>query len=456
MNGNSFFRRKTVVFIPLVAAVLVVALLVVSRSGPPRKEVGETVQAVRVITVAKTGFVPRTSGYGIVEPGRVWRAVAEVRGPVKMIHPELKAGAMLFSGDVLLTIEPAQYEYAVAAAVAALSEVEAGLDELSVQKENTRLSLNIEQRSLELAEQSLKRKKNALDKNTLTPYEVDLEERNVLQQRQRVQDLKNTLRLIPSRQKNLEAKKASQKAKLEQAELELAKTVIRAPFDCRIGSVAIEPFQVLGVGQMLFEAHGTDVAEIEVQVAPERLRHLIGMQDESGSQTLGYPAAMDRLSRLAAAVRITSGDWQAQWRARVDRLRETIDPATRDFRLVVAVDEPYRKVIPGKRPPLTRGQFCEVELQGAARPDSIVIPRSALHGDRVFVVDGDSRLQPVSVQPLVVLSDLAVIASGLGGGETLVVSDPAPAVTGMRLVPVVDEQLQQRIVAQAENTWRDP
>jgi hypothetical protein len=44
-------------------------------------------------------------------------------------------------------------------------------------------------------------------------------------------------------------------------------------------------------------------------------------------------------------------------------------------------------------------------------------------------------------------ADVAVIRSGLSGGEQVVVSDPSPAIIGMKLAPVADEALRQHLLA---------
>lgn len=448
-KSSSFSQWKTLSIIPVIIAILVVVILVKSKSGPQQKEAGETSRVLRVMKVQAVDLIPRTVGYGIAEPAQVWRAVAEVRGRVVDVHPRLKAGALLKKDDLLLKTDPTEYELAVAVLQAGIAQTKADLSELAVQKENTTASLKIEKRSLVLAEQSLARKKSVFKKNSISANEVDQEERNVLIQRQRLQDLENSMHLIPSRKKALEAKLASNEVGLEQARIDLAKTVFTAPFDCRIGAVSIEPGQYLAAGQVLFEAHGTAVTEIEAQVLGEQLRHLIGVQNDSELQTPVFMEVAQRLINIKAIVRIRSINWNIEWEARVDRLRETVDPDTRAFNVIVAVDRPYEKVIPGRRPPLSRGLFCEVELQGPPRPESIVIPRTALHGKNVFILDADNRLQPVTVTTAFVQADLAVIDSGLTGGETLIVSDPTPAISGMLVTPVWEEELQKRLVTEA-------
>jgi len=58
---------------------------------------------------------------------------------------------------------------------------------------------------------------------------------------------------------------AVQQANLKQAGIDLAKTTIKAPFDCRLGDVNMEVGQFVRAGQLLFKAHGTAVTQIEAR-----------------------------------------------------------------------------------------------------------------------------------------------------------------------------------------------
>lgn len=443
--------KKLLGVLPIILAVLVIFVLFKAKTGPQKIEISEASRAMRVIQVPIVNLIPRTIGYGTAEPGDIWRAVTEVKGRVLEIHPDLEAGALLKEGTVLFKIDPTEYKLSVASLVAGIDQVKADIAELQAQKENTDVSLEIEKRSLVLAEQSLTRKQSALKNRTISADDVDKEERNVLIQRQNVQTHQNALVVFPSRKKALEARLVASQASLKQAQIDLSKTVIKAPFDCRIGEVSLEPDQYVNTGQILFEAHSTAVTEIQAQIVGDQLRHLI---DQSSGTKLSDSADADLASmehhiNIKAIVRLRSGDWNVEWAARFDRIRETVDPQTRAFNVVVAVDNPYEKVIPGKRPPLKRGVFCEVELQGQSRPNSVIIPRAALHGGTVFVLDAEQRLQPVKVTSAFAQGNLVVIESGLVGGETLVVSDPTPAMTGMLVLPTRDNSLEGRLLAEA-------
>ncbi|MDX1606828.1 MAG: hypothetical protein R3202_11590, partial [Candidatus Competibacterales bacterium] len=141
---------------------------------------------------------------------------------------------------------------------------------------------------------------------------------------------------------------------------------------------------------------------------------------------------------FAARVRLPTLDLPVEWAARVVRLSDAIDPATRTVGVVVAVDEPYRQARPGVRPPLIKGLFVEVELRGAARPDRVVVPAAALHEDRVYLIDADNRLRRQAVDVAFRQPGYALIGAGLSGSERLVVSDVTPAIDGQLLEPVAD------------------
>jgi RND family efflux transporter MFP subunit len=440
--------KRLLAILPIVAAVMVVAYLVANKPGPARKQEEESTRTLRIIEAPSVDLVPRVIGYGIAEPGLVWEAVAEVKGTVTSIHPRLKSGELIGAKDVVIQIEPTEYELAVARLEASVEEARARMAELDGDEENTKKLLAIEQRSLELARISLERKLELLKNKAIPQDEVDREERDYLQQKQKVQQLENTLALIPSKREALSSTLAVHQSTLEQARIDLAKTTITAPFDCRLGDVCIEAGQFVQAGQSLFQAHSTAVTEVEARFRIEELRNLLSEQMRRQFQPgLGTGAFKQIFQDVSVLVSLQSGDWSAEWEARIDRFREAVDPKTREMKVVVAVDRPYEKAMPGERPPLTAGMFCRVELQAPVRPGSVVVPRTAIHDDSVFVIDQERRLQKKQVEVDFVQSEFVVIKSGLSGGETVVVSDPSPAIIGMKVSPVTDEGLKQHLLA---------
>lgn len=435
---------------PLVFAVVIVIVLLLTHSEPVKKDVTEIIRPLRVIKAPLVVLIPKTLGYGLVEPRRIWRVMAEVKGAIVATHPQLESGALVKEGTVLLKINSADYDLAMARLKSSIGETHARLHELTAEEKSQNASLKIEKRSLTLAQKSLERLYKLFKKNVVAPDAIDREERNFLKQKQAIQRIENAIAQIPARREALEAALAVQKNNLKQAELDLKRTVIRAPFDCRLGNVKLGKGQYLNAGQLLFEAHGTDVVEVEAKFRPEQLRNLLPPKKRLQFQPGITMKKLCKLFDLTVTIRLRSGNWEASWPARFDRIRETVDPRTRVINVVAVIDKPYEKIIPGVRPALIRGMYCEMELRAPSRPNTIVLPRSAVRNKVVCLINKNGRLQKRKIEIAFAQDNLVVVKSGLIGGETVIVSDPAPAIEGMLVKPVVDSQFTASIVQQAE------
>ncbi|NNG05203.1 MAG: efflux RND transporter periplasmic adaptor subunit [Inquilinus sp.] len=454
MSRLKAWGKRLLVVPPIAVGVALLAWQIGGRDAPERAAPSETPRPVRVIEVTPARFVPRALGYGHVLPGTVWEAVAQVSGRIVERHPDLERGRLLEAGTLILRIDPADYDLAVARNRANLDSAEAQLAELLVREANTGRSREIEQRRLALAEEDLARKRTLLANGNTSQATVDQAETTVLTQHQRVQELDNQLALFPSERQVLEASLALGRSQLAEAELDLARTEIRLPFDARIAEVLVERDQFAAAGQRLVEADSIDVAEVTAQMAIDRLLPLVGGDLDLTALTANELAALPQRWGLNATVRLRMGELEAAWRARFDRLSDTIDPQTRTLGVIVAVDEPYRKAIPGRRPPLAKNMFAEVELSGAPRDGVIVVPRMAVHrgadgGQLLYVVGADDRLEFRPVRSGPAQDDFVVIENGVETGDRVVVTDLIPAIEGMLLDPTLDPETAERLIEAA-------
>ena len=435
---------------PVLAAAAVLIIAVRSREAPERTPPRETATAVRVVVAPSVAVVPRVLGYGNVQPEKVWEAVAEVDGRIVEVHPQLKKGAILPAGAVLLRIDPAKYRLAISQIEANVGAVEAKLAELAVKAANTRASLAIEEQSLALGGKDLERKRRLLATRHVSQATVDQEERDLLAGQQNVQSLRNTLNLIPAERRTLAAELALYKAQLESARLDLARTTIVAPFDCRIAEIKVQRTQYANPGQVLAVIDGIDVSEVSAQVPMDKLMSIIGDAGHGALLPATVMTDLPTLLGLTPLVRLRAGAYTVEWPARLARISDTVDPATRTVGVIVAVDDPYRQARPGRRPPLAKNMFVEVELSGRPRPGRVVVPRAALRDGRLLVADAENRLSIRAVEIAFRQTNFAVVKTGLAAGERVVVSDLIPAVDGMLLAPVVDEDAARALVAEAE------
>ncbi len=441
--------RRLLVIPPVAIGILVLAWFRSNAREPQRKPEVEEARVLRVIEVPRCDVVPRVDAYGTARPGQIWRAVSEVRGRVTQVHPELRAGSVVRAGEEILRLDRTEYDLTVTQLNADIAQAQAQLAELDARESNDKASLVIEHKVLVLATEEEARLKKLAKEDAATQAELDAQTRQTLNQQQQVQALENALNLAPSQKDAINATIAAKQASLKQAEIDAAKTTIVAPFDCRLADVSIDVGQFLAAGEALFEAHSTALAEIEAQVPVDQASTLIVPRDSPLGTELPSMDDVRSIFQIRARVTNATGNDAASWDAKFLRVRETIDAQTRTVGIVVGVERPYEKIIPGRRPPLLNGTFCRITLTGEPRAGQVVVPRSAIRDGGVYVLDEDDRLRRRDIVVQFAQGSFAVISSGLQGGESLIVSDPTPAVDGMLVGAKSDGDLLAALVAEA-------
>jgi multidrug efflux pump subunit AcrA (membrane-fusion protein) len=355
------------------------------------------------------------------------------------MHPKLRNGEILPAGTVLLRFDPIDYELS-------LAQTQAALAELSVRKNNTQASLKIEKVNLTLATRERDRLRTLAKQGTLSKSSADNAERATLNARSVVQNLKNTLALIPTQQQSLQVT-------VKLAERNLSFTTITAPFNIRVANLAIEADQYASKGQNLFVGDSVDRVEVVAQVAMSALRHLfIGLPEIKDEVQLNdnLPA----YTGFKPTIYLDLGTHTAQWKAQFVRFSDQIDSQTRTMGIVVAVDYPMRKIKAGERPPLSKGMLVKIKLQGHTQADRLIVPRTAIRDGHVYVVAKEPekttrRLRSRAVEVLFTQDQLSIIKSGLEVDEEVVISDLALGIEGLLLRPQIDAEVQAELLAAA-------
>lgn len=420
---------------PVVIGVLALMFINAGKKEPVQVHNEEVSRVVRTITIPRVDLVPVAEGYGVVQPAKVWTAVAQVTGRVIEMHPRLRNGEIIGAGTRLFRIDPVDYELALAQHKATLAEIE-------VQQSNAEDLLEIERRNLELAMREADRLTKLAEKGTTSGSEADAAERVMLTSRTSVQNLQNSLALLPTQRKVIETK-------LAQAERDLENTAITAPFNLRVANLSMETDQFVTTGKTLLEGDGVDRSEVVAQVAISSLRHLFYGRGTSGPNNdqlgEGFAAYVD----FRPVIQLDMGGSIAEWEGEFVRFTDRIDSETRTIGVVIALEKPYEKIIPGQRPPLSKGMFVKIRLRGRVQPGRIVIPRAAVRDGKVFLVGDEQRLIIKEVDLEYHQGNLSVIKSGVEPGQQLVISDLIPAVEGMRLQLQHDMAVEQNLLNSA-------
>lgn len=336
---------------------------------------------VRIQSVTLEDVALSSLTHGTVAPRTESELVAEVAGRVVSVNPNLVSGGFFSADEELLRIDPLDYELALEQARALV--VQSQSDLANAKRANSRL--------------------NSLSERQLT---------SVAQQ----DDAANRMRIA-------EATLSSSQAQLARAERDLARTIIRAPYEGRVRSERVDIGQFVNRGNAIATIYATDYAEIRLPINDEELAFLdLPLKPlVAGAQTI--PAATVTITaRFAGA--------QHHWDAEVVRTEGELDPQTRMINVVARVESPYASA--AGRAPLAVGLFVNAEIHGRLAEGVAVLPRSAVRpGNQVLVVNSEDRLQFRTVTVLRMVAEQAYISAGLEEGERVCISPMDNALEGM-------------------------
>lgn len=370
-------------------AILVVGALVTKAMIDARPDVAveipaKTVPLVRVLSVEAKSVQVTVHAQGTVRPRTESTLIPEVAGRVVEVSGSMVVGGFFEEGDLLLRLDARDYELAAVSARAQIAQAES--------------RLKIEQAESEVA----RREWQSLGRGKPSPL--------VLREPQ----------LAEAR-----AALASAQAALKQAQRNIEKTVIRAPYAGRVRDKSVDVGQYVQPGALLARLYAVDYAEVRLPLADEQLAFLDVPLDYRGDGS--QPDNGPRVSLTA-----TFAGKKHSWQGRIVRTEGEIDPRTRVVHVVAQVDDPYGRGGVSGRPPLAVGMFVDAEIFGRWYRNVVELPRSALREEnQVWVVDDQDRLVFRDVVVLRADEDRVLISEGLAQGRRVCLSPLDAAVDGM-------------------------
>jgi RND family efflux transporter MFP subunit len=358
----------------LVGGLLATTALVVARPSVEPIDVSRAHPAVRIQLAAPGPAPMRVRAQGTVRPRVETELVAEAAGRVVWVAPGLDAGSPFEAGDVLLRIEARDYEAA---------------------REQARAALERAESQSELAAENLERRE-ALVAQGVTSHVVHSE-------------AKNAARVAAANLREA-------RARLGQAELDLERTELRAPFDGEVRERLVSVGQYVRPGFAAAHIFAVDVAEVRLALSTDALAFLDLPQH-------GEPGAPVRLEgRFAGS--------EVGWDGHLARFEGTLDPATRMVHVVAEIEDPTARERAGL--PLPMGLFVDVEIEGRVLSDVVEVPRSALRrGNTLAIVDADSRLRLRDVEVVRADGERVWIRGQVAAGERICTTPPELLVEGM-------------------------
>lgn len=372
-------------------------------SEPTAQREGATRRTAALVetAVAERGtFRPRLEVLGRVEPARDVELASRVGGHVVAIERGFVPGGIVRAGDPLLRVDPVDYENVVATRESEVQEVEA---ELAIERGRQRV-----------AEQEFE----------LLGEEIDATDRGLVLREPQIASVR--------------ARLAAARAALRQAQLDLERATVRAPFDAQVLERAVNVGSQVAPGQMLGRLVGVEEYWI---VASVPLRDVRWLRFAEGDET-------------GAHVRVRHSSAWAPGQTRegeLARLIGTVDQATRLARVLVTVTDPLARSLDG--PPLILDTIVRVEIEGRALEDVVRIERRHLRqGDTVWVME-DGALSLRDAQVVFRDAEYAYLSGGVGAGEHVVTTSLATVTDGLPLRRVdADETSVREPAAQSPSS----
>jgi RND family efflux transporter MFP subunit len=325
--------------------------------------------------------------------------IPQVAGEVTYVSPNFVAGGRFKKGEVIIKIDPRDYELAVVTAEASIAE----RNQMVIQEEAESALAAAEWAELGQGEAS---------------------------------DL--TLRK-PQRIGALASLKSAQ-ASLKRANLDLERTEIRAPFDGILTEKTVDLGQFLNRGNKIGTYYSTEILEVRLPLTNRDIAQfdLGGLQ--SGTKEYGV--------RLTGQFANKAGHWNG----RVIRTEGIIDVKSRIL-YVVAELKGAELLSPDDGTPITIGQFVTAEIEGRSVENIVRLPRESLRqGNQVLIVDQDNKLRTRMVEVLETNNDYVIIASGVENGDIVNLSQLGISVDGTLVETEPQESLTDLMASSGDKS----
>ena len=351
----------------LASAILVSVAMVAMRGEPPKRETPELAMLVDVIALEPMNAQFPILSQGTVRPRTETFLSAEISGSITEISPKFVPGGVFDAGEVLMRIDPTNYEVAVKQAEALLN-----------------------QRRIE--------------------YEG-------------AQKLRSQGYRAESEFASAAAALATAEAELVRAQRNLERTYIRLPYDGMVRAKEADIGQFVNPGTRLGVTFATDVAEVRLPLTDNDLAFVqlpYATEITETGEARGPEATLSAIQRGV----------QQEWNARIVRSEGVVDEGSRVTYAVARIRDPYRLSGEGEALPMGTFVTATIEgnaVDGLLRVPRHALRGS----DQLLFVDDDNRLRIRTVRILRADARYAYLDAGATVGERVVTTAMEAPINGM-------------------------
>ncbi len=378
-------KQKLLALGLIAASVFIAFMMNILKPVPDKSETPEPAIAVKTKILQRKDVRLIVESQGTVKASTRTILTSEVSGPIVKVSNNFVVGGVFKKGDVLMQIDPNDYEVALQRAEAQLVSRKASLE-----FEKARAYQAKKEWAMTGKPES-EAPKLALRKPFLSEAEAML----------------------------LQAK-----AEVNQAHVKLRRTAIRAPYAGMVSEKIADIGQYVTPGMGLGEIFSTNQVEVRLPLTDKDLSMIYDVSS--------FGAMQSGEVILEGSV----NGYLSRWVANIVRSEGVVNERNRSQYIVVGVKDPYRlkqdkSEIPA---PLLVGTFVRAAIPGRILKNVFKVPRSGLlDGSRVATVDDESRLRLYPVNVVFADEDSYYVTEGLAEGAQVIISAIGTPVEGLKL-----------------------
>jgi RND family efflux transporter MFP subunit len=387
-KGMTKFFKFMLPLILIGTSILIVVGLVAYQKSQRAERKPDTQKAILVDTVeakvVSLNFL--VNSQGTVRPRTETALVSEVSGKIVSVAPEFVAGGFFHEGEVLLQIDPSDYQAGLKRAEAALASRKAKLADETAR-----------------SDQALKDWRNM--GKTGDPSDLGL-------RKPQMADAK--------------ANVSAAEADVQKARRDLERTQITVPYDGLVRQKAVDIGQYVSPGSRLGVTFAIDTAEVRLPLTHNDLSYLdLPSETEVQNKDRAFPSV------TLSAQNATGTD---HWQARIIRTEGVVDEISRVVYAVAQIVDPYGVLGQSHQQELKIGTFVNAEIKGLPADNVVVLPRFVLRPDNtVLVANDNNELEILPVTVVRAEPKEVYISEGIKAGTRVVITFLDAPVPGTKL-----------------------
>ena len=360
----------------LVISIALTIFMVKNKSMAVSEKVEANIPYVKTMMLLPQTVNASIASQGVISPESALALLSELNSKVDWISPSMETGSSFSKGDTLLILDKRDYELAL---ITAESNVL-----------NAEVNLEREKAESDLASKEWKRVGAGAGSD---------------------------LALRKPQLAQAKATLAAAQATLERAQRNLKRTVFIAPFDGRVRTKNVDPGATIFPGTALGNIYATESFEVRLPIADQDVPF-------TGLDFNGRKIPEDK----QLDVKFSLGN--SNLKGKVVRAEAEVDPMTRMLSIVARIDNTPSI---SSSNPIAVGQFVQATIYGIEIPEIVVLPRTAVRDEGVWVVDTSMILYNRPVDVLRYENEFALISEGIEPGDRLLTSRLSSLINGLKV-----------------------